>query len=241
MTQVPVSKASELFDRINAAVAEGEPNEFLLKSIEREVRALIPTDARAANVLLGVLATHRRDESAMRASFKRALDLGPDNSHTLANYATALSRFGYFEEAYETMVRAYKSDPLDVERLVKAIQFAVEAGAIYAASELNSKLARLDKEPFQSVVDSEAILKRAGVAERAVLEIASAASDVVLKRGYIPENVEWEVIDDTVSVRYVIDAGPDDVAATNREIAQVLCSRFADPLDRAVVFGCKSK
>jgi tetratricopeptide (TPR) repeat protein len=234
-------KSSQLVDRLNAAIAKGEElTSFEIKGFEREAKALLQTNAVEGYVLLGVLATHQGDEKKMRDEFRRALDLAPNDVVARTNFAIALSKFGYLKDALIAMQQASTIAPGDVEVQRNVVRYACEAGAFTLAQEQNRQLKTKGAEPYSGIDEVVEILREARISDDEVLAVASAAAEVIRNQGLRPADVECNVLCGSVAYRFVVPAEAEDVANANRKIAEALCAKFKDPLDRTIIFACRA-
>ena len=90
----PATKASRLVDQLRSLAPVEEPDELLLRRIEREARGLMTADPVGAHTVLGVLASLLGNTEDVRYHNDIALQQSGRSADTLNNYSVCLLRIG---------------------------------------------------------------------------------------------------------------------------------------------------
>ena len=107
----PAAKASRLVDQLRSLAPVEEPDELLLRRIEREARGLMTADPVGAHTVLGVLASLRGNTEDVRYHNHIALQQAGRTTDTLNNYSICLLQIGEAAEAFESAHEAFRGAP----------------------------------------------------------------------------------------------------------------------------------
>ena len=132
MSQTPTraTRAQELVERLTTIADAEELDEWGIRRLEREARALVDADAVAARTSCwGGVAALKEDVAAVREHHRIALQLSGSSVEALRNGAASLSRVGEMNEAFEAILQAYERIPDDPRH---ARRSDVDGGAISA-------------------------------------------------------------------------------------------------------------
>ena len=138
MSQTPTraTKAQELVRRLTTIADAEELNEWGIRQLEREARALMDADAVAAHIVLGGVAALKGEVAEVREHHRIALQLSGNSVEALRNGAASLSRVGEMNEAFEAILQAHERIPDDPDTLSAAISMAVQSAHFQKAREL---------------------------------------------------------------------------------------------------------
>lgn len=138
MSQTPTraTKAQELVRRLTTIADAEELNDWGIRRLEREARALMDADAVAAHIVLGGVAALKGEVAAVREHHRIALQLSGNSVEALRNGAASLSRVGEMNEAFEAILQAHERIPDDPDTLNAAISMAVQSAHFQRAREL---------------------------------------------------------------------------------------------------------
>ena len=138
MSQTPAkaTKALELVKRLTTIANAEELNEWGIRRLEREARALMDADAVAAHIVLGGIAALDGDLATVHEHHRIAVQLSGNAVEALRNGAASLSRVGAMKEAFEAILQAHQHIPDDPYTLNAAISMAVQSAHFQNAREL---------------------------------------------------------------------------------------------------------
>ena len=130
-----VRKGNELLDRIGAIARAWEIDEVALQRVQVEARALMDTDAAAANGVMGTVAAIRGDISEVRNRYRIALGL--DRREIVwCNYSTSLAVVDEHVDSLAIAKEGLNSYPGDPNLLLRAIEAAAESANFLEADVL---------------------------------------------------------------------------------------------------------
>ena len=127
------TKASELFKLLNVLFLGEDRDEFTLRKIKKETEALRSSDAFAAYILLGGLASLEHDVEGMRRNHSKAIKIRPDDPDANINYASSLKNLGFYTEARKFAERAYLADQTYLRTLNDLIEMCWASGRVREA------------------------------------------------------------------------------------------------------------
>ena len=138
MTQTPTTAtgAQELVERLTTIADAEELDEWGIRRLEREARALMDADAVAAHIVLGGVAALKGDVAAVLEHHRIALQLSGSSVEALRNGAASLSRVGEMSEAFEAILQAHERIPDDPDTLGAAMSMAVQSAHFQEGREL---------------------------------------------------------------------------------------------------------
>ena len=180
MSQTPTRarKAQELVKSLTTIADAEELDEWGIRRLEREARALMDADAVAAHIVLGGVAALEGDIAAVREHHRIALQLSGNSVEALRNGAASLSRVGEMNEAFEAMLQAHESIPDEPCALNAAISMAVQSAHFHKARELYRR--RRELFPDEPLEDEASTHKAAGAVENRVFSEERARKVVQL-------------------------------------------------------------
>ena len=129
MSQTPTraTRAEELVARLTTIADAEELNEWGIRRLEREARALMNSEPVAAHTVLGGIASLEGDVAKVDEHHRIALQLSGNSVEALRNGAASLSRVGKIGEAFEAMLQAHERVPDDRHLLHAAILMAAQS------------------------------------------------------------------------------------------------------------------
>jgi tetratricopeptide (TPR) repeat protein len=233
----PKHKSSELIDRLNAVTLN--PDEFTLKSIERDANKLIHSDPRSGYMILGMIDSMNGELEKTKKHFFNALRFSNDDV-VRHNYAFALFRLFAFEEAYEVNVSLVDDYPGVSEHLFYSIEMGLYAGRQERLDELLDSLEKLniELEPEHQRFADMAVNLRELMGD-SLHSVASTFSKFMLGRGL---SWNYRAVQSTPDSPYVlyfsVPLTPIEIADLNFEVGQELA--MADPyLGEHLIFMCR--
>lgn len=233
----PEEKHQELIDRINELTRQRQADEFTLGSIEMKARALIQTDPVSAHVLLGMIATLRRDEKEMRDCYSRAMRIEPENEWTQLNFANSLRNFYRLKEALGKYESVFMKNQGNVEVLRKIVALRLDSFHLKAAKDDLSKLRKLA--PEVPVNNEDIILSLADFTEREGIEDGQIQEVVRNVLELYPQSREkmfltrithhLEDEDEWVSIHLELDEPVEAIVEKNVELAETMANWSLSP------------
>ena len=129
MSQTPTraTKAEELAKTLSMIANAEELDEWGIRRLEREARALMNADPVAAHTVLGGIASLEGDVARVDEHHRIALQLSGNSVEALRNGAASLNRIGKMDEAFEAILQAHERIPDDPYTLHAAISMAVKS------------------------------------------------------------------------------------------------------------------
>ena len=171
-TLVPVAKASRLVDRLRSIALVDEPDDLVLRRVEREAQGLMAADPVGAHTALGVLASLRGDAEDVRHHNDIALQQSGRSADTLNNYSVCLLQIGEAVEAFEFAREAFRRAPDNSVVLRQSILAAIESARFREACDLCGRWATLF--PDRTVPYESPARALAGAVERGAFREESA-------------------------------------------------------------------
>lgn len=180
MSQTPTraTKAQVLVKRLTTIADAEELDEWGIRRLKREARALMDADAVAAHIVLGGVAALEGDVAAVREHHRIALQLSGNSVEALRNGAASLSRVGEMNDAFEAILEAHESIPDDPYTLNAAISMAVQSAHFQKARELYRRWRELF--PDEPLEDETSTHKAADAVENRVFSEERAQKVVQL-------------------------------------------------------------
>ena len=125
---IPAPKSLEaVFQMLNKYITAGKKLwDMDYYRIEAQLKEALAVQPVPAFVYLGMLATLKDDERAMREYFRKAFAYGQYLSDVNFNYALSLLRFGYFDEAAKIFMVCIQGGAVTKEELNEIACAAVE-------------------------------------------------------------------------------------------------------------------
>ena len=117
----PARKADALIGALVELDCSEIMDDLALNRLAREAQALMKSDATGARIVLGGIAGIEGDAAKVREHYGVALRLSARNGHVLANYATALTKVGRMDDAFEAIMEVCERHPADASILREAI------------------------------------------------------------------------------------------------------------------------
>ena len=129
MSQTPTraTKAEELAKTLSTIANSEELDEWRIRRLDREARALMNADPVAAHTVLGGIASLKGDVTRVDEHHRIALQLSGNSVEALQNGAVSLSRVGKMDEAFAAILQAHERIPDDPYTLHAAISMAVQS------------------------------------------------------------------------------------------------------------------
>jgi tetratricopeptide (TPR) repeat protein len=135
-TPQPATRSTELLAQINSLSVRDRDNNFLLKSLERQVRQVLGTgDFAGGYTLLGALAAVRGNVEEVRSHHAKAASAAPGDPRIFRNYAISLLKLGLIDEAIAMADRSWQLDKGQSDNFSLLIQMILHAGRIQEALE----------------------------------------------------------------------------------------------------------
>ena len=235
----PATKASRLVDQLRSLAPVEEPDELLLRRIERETRGLMTADPVGAHTVLGVLASLRGNAADVRYHNDIALQQSGRTADTLNNYSVCLLQIGDAADAFESAREAFQGAPDNSVVLNQLILTAIESAHFREARDLCDRWNALYPDrpvPYESPARSLAGAVDRGVfreeSARAVLQIAQE-----IRRAANVRHVETAVVEDCTEpdsflYKVHVAASPAVAVDLNEKVADRIVARpdlMADP------------
>ena len=157
-------------------------DDLVLARLERDARALMQSDPAGARSVLGGVASLHCDTAGVREHYQVALRLSGRDSEVLANYATALTKVGEMDEAFDAIMEACERRPDDPSILQGAIDIAMQGARFGESRTLYERRTRLKPEDpgddeFQVNALTEAI-DRSAFRECAARQVVALAHEI---------------------------------------------------------------
>lgn len=178
----PARKADALIGALVELDRSEIMDDLALNRLAREAQALMKSDATGARIVLGGIAGIEGDGAKVREHYGVALRLSERNGHVLANYATALTKVGQMDDAFEAIMEVCERHPDDAAFLQDAIAIAVQGARFGKSRSLYKRRNRLKpegrrKDEAQMTAIAEAI-DRGAFKERAAREVVQIAHEI---------------------------------------------------------------
>ena len=183
----PARKAEALIE----ALVELDRSEILddlaLSRLAREAQALMKFDATGARIVLGGIAGIEGDAAKVREHYGAALRLSARSVHVLANYATALTKVGRMDDAFEAIMEVCERHPADASVLREAINVAMQGARFGEGRALYERRNKLKpEEPRNDEAQMTAVAKaidRGAFDEQAARQVVKLAHEIRLGAG----------------------------------------------------------
>ena len=168
MSQTPTraTRAEELVERLTTIADAEELNEWGIRRLERDARALMSSDPVAAHTVLGGIASLEGDVAKVDEHHRIALQLSGNSVEALRNGAASLSRVGKMDEAFEAMLQAHERVPDDRYLLDAATSMAVQSAHFRQGRDLYGRWNKLF--PDHPMADEADIQKAAKAVDNGV-------------------------------------------------------------------------
>ena len=181
---IPKLKFDDLIERINQYLKQ--PNEFQLRAIERDAKALKQFDLAGAYLIFGILAAIQGDLKAAILNHEHNLSLA-NTFENRFNYLTSLERLGQLNKALEQADLLLISPTAEV--LTKGIQLAIRAAQPNRAKAYYQKLLKLlpelseDKQTETDLTNTLQLFRETGLSDTELSEINTMAQTVIADFG----------------------------------------------------------
>ena len=224
MPPAPLSKSSELTDRLSSIANASVSDDFAVRRLEAEAKKLMDTDAAGAHTVLGGVAALRGDAGEARRRHKVAISLGAPFAHY--NYAFSLDYLGESDEAFEVVRDGWRKTPDDVIVLQLLIRLAIRTAHFREAREFCEHWRTLSPQqsiPLAPVIaDLVAAVERGEFQEENAREVLGMAVTIERDAGIRCPEVDivaaYSEPGSFLYKRYVL-ASPRDAGALNEELA----------------------
>ena len=238
-TPAPATTASRLVDRLRSVVLVDEPDDLVLRRIEREAQGLMAADAVGAHTALGVLASLRGSAEDVRYHNDIALQQSGRSADALNNYSVCLLQIGEAVEAVEFAREASQRAPDNDVVLRQSILAAIESAHFREARDLCARWATLFPDrpvPYESPARGLAgAVERGAFREESARETLRIAQEI--RNTANVRRVETAVVEDCTepdSFLYKLHvlASPAAAADLNEQLADRIVTRpdlMADP------------
>jgi hypothetical protein len=236
---IPQLKADQMIERLRALDQAAFDSEPVLSEIETQAKELMKHYQADAWHVLGIVAAHRRDDEGVKRAFVNALARNPGNLAFEQNYCRALGLVGRYSDAMLRAIPLVERDPADIQFIGETVTFAIGAGAFNLAASVNAKLRKLGAPVLDGVNEIAEAIKSAHVDDKEVQARAEAVTALLRNQNIPVAHLQWNLCGEGSDLRYVVRAEPEIVAELNEQIADELCAKFDDPLNRTIVFGCR--
>ena len=235
----PAAKASRLVEQLRSLDPREEPDELLLRRIEREARGLMTADPVGAHTVLGVLASLRGSAEGVRYHNDIALQQAGRTADTLNNYSVCLLQIGEAVEAFEFAREAFQRAPDNSVVLSQLFRSAIESAHFREARDLCDRwnASYPDRPiPYESSARGLAgAVERGAFREESAREVLQIAQEI--RRAANVRQVETTVVEDCTepdSFLYKVHvvAPPAVAADLNEKVADRIVARpdlMADP------------
>lgn len=223
----PQLKSTELTNRLNAVTLK--PDEFTLKSVEREAKKLVSDDPRASFMLRGMIHSMRGQLADTKQCFSNALKYSSD-AVVRHNYASALLRVFAFAEAYEIAEDLVKDFPGDKDHLAFLIEVGIYAGKLDRLDDWVESLSKLNADLSTDTENDIRIATelRDRMGDHLVV-VAQSFSELMMRK-----NVSWCIRsfnkpqpDMPIMLSFALQRQPEEIAELNMEVAAEIST--ADP------------
>lgn len=238
-TSTPATKASRLVEQLRSIAPVDEPNDLLLRRIEREARGLMAADPVGAHTVLGVLASLRGNAEDVRYHNDIALQQSGRIADSLNNYSVCLLQIGEAVEAFEFAREAFQRAPDNSVVLNQLIRTAIESAHFREARDLCDRWSVLYPDrpvPYESSARGLAgAVERGAFREesaRQVLQIAQEVRSAANARQVQTAVVEDRTEPDSFLYKIHVLASPTASADLNEQLADRVVARpdlMADP------------
>ena len=178
----PARKANALIEALVELDRRKILDDLALNRLAREAQALMKSDATGARAVLGGVASIEGNVEKVREHYDAALRLSSRDSNVLAHYATALTKVGKMDDAFEAIMEVCERHPDDAAFLQDAIAIAVQGARFGKSRSLYKRRNRLKpegrrKDEAQMTAIAEAI-DRGAFKERAAREVVRIAHEI---------------------------------------------------------------
>jgi tetratricopeptide (TPR) repeat protein len=178
----PARKASALIEALVDLDRRKTLDDLALNRLAREAQALMKSDATGARAVLGGVASIEGNVERVREHYDAALRLSSRDSNVLAHYATALTKVGKMDDAFEAIMEVCERHPDDAAFLQDAIAIAVQGARFGESRSLYKRRNRLkpegrSKDGAHMTAIAEAI-DRGAFKERAAREVVQIAHEI---------------------------------------------------------------
>ena len=179
----PYPKVNDLIDRLGALAPD--PNEFHLRGIEREAKALLKHDAHGAYIALAIIAALRSNAAEAISYHEKSLKISND-SLTRRLYIASLNNLQLYREALQQADIALAQTP-SPELLEINIEACIRTAQPRRAIDYHQKLVKLipDLQPNphrETLMQTADILASTGLTDQELTEINAIAETVARER-----------------------------------------------------------
>ncbi|HYE37578.1 hypothetical protein [Methylocaldum sp.] len=237
MTLAKKSKSGELVNRLNAFISDGKiPDEFTLRVLKREAKALLNCDAANGHMILGMIAAAEGNRDELEKHHDISLRLGISPYIGNLNFMASLKNAGYHCDALEYARRAFRAeaDAIVIEKLIElnasclrfeeAIKYAEQLG------KLNKDMEDHELLPLLNRISS--LLSKNALRDDDLAKVAKLAQELICKKKirslvieaslYSEGGAEW------VAVEHSVACSPNVAAELNFELADQLVNSGVD-------------
>ncbi len=211
MSQEPLPKGYELVNNIvKLKVHEVEKNEFMLKKYEKEAKWLMRDDPGLANLALGSIYAIRGDLQKLMPYFERAIQLRPEDSIAMLNYAKTLGEFYQFSKSILFYERALEIiDPIEQE--IMSIIAHFEYAGLFSKSveyiQLINKVFPDKPVDLDNAVNALKTLAYFKISEQSVFEMTKFFEQFIRDKGLYPQKIRIDLYYlECLQYHYLFDA-----------------------------------
>ena len=155
-----------------------EFDDLAVARLVREAQALMRSDPVGARIVLGGVAGLQGDPEVVREHYEVALRLSARGSEVLKNYATALTKVGYMDDAFEAISEVCERHPDDPSSLEDAIKIAMQGARFGESRTMYERWIRL--KPKDPGDDGPAVIAPAEAINRGAFREQAARQAVAL-------------------------------------------------------------
>ena len=175
-------KVAALIDRLVELEDSEAFDDLAVPKLVREAQVLMRSDPLGARIVLGGVAGLQGDPEAVREHYQAALRLSARDSEVLKNYATALTKVGYMDDAFEAISEACERHPDDPSYLRDAIKIAMQGARFDEGRDMYERWMRLKpKDPGDdapAVIASAEAISRGAFCEQAARQAVAVAHEI---------------------------------------------------------------
>ena len=177
-TPAAARKVADLIGRLVELDHSEEFDDLAVPKLVREAQALMRSDPVGARIVLGGVAGLKGDPEGVREHYEAALRRSARDSEVLKNYATALTKVGYMDDAFEAISEACERHPDDPSYLQDAIKIAMQGARFGEGRAVYERWMRL--KPKDPGDDAPAVIAPAEAINRGAFREQAARQAVAL-------------------------------------------------------------